>query len=52
MITVTQKGRHSTHISRIRRLLKKEMGKELMHGHYIRSVGRELNSEQNTSCGC
>jgi len=37
-------GRHSTHKSKIRRVLKKKMGKQIMHGQYIRSMDRQLFS--------
>jgi hypothetical protein len=42
---VTQKGRHSTHNNNIRRTLKKWDSK-VMHGQYIRSVDRQLVSEE------
>jgi hypothetical protein len=32
--------------------LKKKWKSEVMHGQYIRSMGRELTSEEDTSCGC
>jgi hypothetical protein len=49
MRTVTQNGRHSTHKSKIRRVLKEKMGKQIMHGQYIRSMDRQLSSAENMS---
>ena len=41
------KGRHSTHTSKIRRVLKAKMRDEVMHGQYIRNMDRQLISEGN-----
>jgi len=47
MKTVTQKGRHSTHKSKIRRVLKKWDNK-VMHGQYIGSMDRQLIGEEES----
>jgi anaerobic ribonucleoside-triphosphate reductase len=39
---------HSTHKSKIRRVLKEKMGKQIMHGQYIRSMDRQLFSMEDT----
>jgi hypothetical protein len=46
---MTQKGRHTTHKNKIRRVLKKKWESKVMHGQHIRSTDRQLNSEKDTS---
>ena len=47
MRTVTQKGRHSTHKSKIRSVLKGKWESKIMHGQYIRNEDRQLTGEED-----
>jgi hypothetical protein len=47
MRTVTQKGRHSSHKIKIRRVLKEKWESKIMHDQYIRSEDRQLTDEED-----
>ena len=40
-------GRHSTHKSKIRRVLKEKLESKAMHGQYIRSTAKQLINEED-----